>query len=1340
MNPIQAFLLRARQELASMDEDTVPNPLAGVTGPTEFRYNPLRKVPVVGGLINRTVNAPLHSAGLITEGANKFASTTAGEIALLASLVQSRLGDQNHPATRAANAALAEGPLHPGRALDALRNGPDTGSAWLAGGLDMALNPLNRTASIGKIAAGLQPGRLASGVGTTGRVLEGVNQLSTLPFGLSRAGMSKMAGRLEDLATPEAVRRVSPQLRGVLDKLAQTDIAPAPPALNVPTVRPLIGQPAPFNPRTPQEIRELQQLIDRSGREYSHATSVEAGKQARKLAFDGREIDRLAAQSQGEYDRALALEGRQIDRLAAQSEREYGRVAAKEGRTIDYLAAQSEKEYQRAQRLTPLQGPQQVIGPINPVPREAIGPREELAARLLPAPPPIGGRPGMPRDLGDVTPPTTIDFPQPSGTRAEALSQLSSDEIDTLVRVAYPGDSAIANAIAAHPDPTDLADAAIQRITVDNHALAALATADDALARKLAYLPEPDEIAAVVSPSARTATEAASAAIPTPAPVQAISADGAQGFADLIASRDDGKMGAYLPNAGFFAKRLGISVEEAQGYIDDLVRRGVVGDERGVLAFRPGAITPRVNPAGNVDIPAVDNAAGGGGGGGMGILPFPGGLSGPVGRAVLPAAAGGLSGALAGAGVGAATDDEDRIGGALKGGLIGAGVGYAAGGGASLAGLDTAVKAALPKYVAGSMLDPGMHADGLRQFAKAMDEAKGLTGVPGAGAKLGAANAQWRAQVVNTLKQIPQDALSRAFVMWGIASKEFGASGADLRRWQAGLRQERATGVSNLANPVTQKLRALGLQGKLADLGETYGVDFGGSLDLDPARKQFTAGGRALTGALLGLGSAAKTVNPVAPIYGAIRGYFAPGVDAYIRFINGIQHDAFRFALAEKALDRDVPRLADDFLFELASKGHNVKSLERMGGFFSAADVAAVAGPQAGKDWGALVEALVQGQGDRIAFLGGDFRKSSETGAERAISKIAPFSRWSIRYAPVLAEIALRHPRAALIAGRELNRQQEEAKAQGKKAYQAGITITDKTPLVGLAARARNGGAEGSLTLDPIGALMPYGDLLGKGEELPEDATGYQKVTSAASRVGLSPTPAITAAMYVAGQTPFAPSSLSRTAGLEASVEALPAALRLVGLKSADLPQLRSGRQLLDAGRDLLKPVTGEGAVAASDPVLKRYAELVLELRGTPLSDPRNKDLVLSIGEPDNRLWQLASLQARTSGAATNLTGMISPVQTVGQTKEAAAAQRAGKLPVTDYEISQAPKSQQAGMRAQLDRVIAQNPAIATYRNINPKARRATLLAEFDTKNARLRQVAPALFAERRKLYEESLP
>ncbi|MBP9897474.1 MAG: hypothetical protein KBF28_03820 [Gemmatimonadales bacterium] len=1295
-------------------------------------------------------------------------------------------------------------------------------------------------------------------------------------------------------------------------------------------MRPLIGQPAPFNPRTPQEIRELQQLIDRSGREYSHATSVEAGKQARKLAFDGREIDRLAAQSQGEYDRALALEGRQIDRLAAQSEREYGRVAAKEGRTIDYLAAQSEKEYQRAQRLTPLQGPQQVIGPINPVPREAIGPREELAARLLPAPPPIGGRPGMPRDLGDVTPPTTIDFPQPSGTRAEALSQLSSDEIDTLVRVAYPGDSAIANAIAAHPDPTDLADAAIQRITVDNHALAALATADDALARKLAYLPEPDEIAAVVSPSARTATEAASAAIPTPAPVQAISADGAQGFADLIASRDDGKMGAYLPNAGFFAKRLGISVEEAQGYIDDLVRRGVVGDERGVLAFRPGAITPRVNPAGNVDIPAVDNAAtiargqaakadlfgdaadvaatiptvdepwnrplddllregakrashlpspkspvsggktfyhvvpegyqpgdplfsavelkkqrginvqdkwgdeypnylkspdakqislaesyaeavdvlhsfldgkgtilavdvpqgakiarngegypvinkmipaewlrevpkpkalnaaekaaaspkslggdiaaGGGGGGGMGILPFPGGLSGPVGRAVLPAAAGGLSGALAGAGVGAATDDEDRIGGALKGGLIGAGVGYAAGGGASLAGLDTAVKAALPKYVAGSMLDPGMHADGLRQFAKAMDEAKGLTGVPGAGAKLGAANAQWRAQVVNTLKQIPQDALSRAFVMWGIASKEFGASGADLRRWQAGLRQERATGVSNLANPVTQKLRALGLQGKLADLGETYGVDFGGSLDLDPARKQFTAGGRALTGALLGLGSAAKTVNPVAPIYGAIRGYFAPGVDAYIRFINGIQHDAFRFALAEKALDRDVPRLADDFLFELASKGHNVKSLERMGGFFSAADVAAVAGPQAGKDWGALVEALVQGQGDRIAFLGGDFRKSSETGAERAISKIAPFSRWSIRYAPVLAEIALRHPRAALIAGRELNRQQEEAKAQGKKAYQAGITITDKTPLVGLAARARNGGAEGSLTLDPIGALMPYGDLLGKGEELPEDATGYQKVTSAASRVGLSPTPAITAAMYVAGQTPFAPSSLSRTAGLEASVEALPAALRLVGLKSADLPQLRSGRQLLDAGRDLLKPVTGEGAVAASDPVLKRYAELVLELRGTPLSDPRNKDLVLSIGEPDNRLWQLASLQARTSGAATNLTGMISPVQTVGQTKEAAAAQRAGKLPVTDYEISQAPKSQQAGMRAQLDRVIAQNPAIATYRNINPKARRATLLAEFDTKNARLRQVAPALFAERRKLYEESLP
>jgi hypothetical protein len=81
-----------------------------------------------------------------------------------------------------------------------------------------------------------------------------------------------------------------------------------------------------------------------------------------------------------------------------------------------------------------------------------------------------------------------------------------------------------------------------------------------------------------------------------------VQSGGRAAFDQLIASRDGGKMGAYLLGADFFAKRLGIPVAEAQGYIDDLVANGTVGDAMGTLAFKPGGR-------------GGDIAAGGGGGG-----------------------------------------------------------------------------------------------------------------------------------------------------------------------------------------------------------------------------------------------------------------------------------------------------------------------------------------------------------------------------------------------------------------------------------------------------------------------------------------------------------------------------------------------------------------------------------------------------------------------------------------------------------------------------------------------------------------------------------------------------
>jgi hypothetical protein len=88
------------------------------------------------------------------------------------------------------------------------------------------------------------------------------------------------------------------------------------------------------------------------------------------------------------------------------------------------------------------------------LPREAVTPAEEAAAKAA-----TYGHP-------DLLPPgATPDLPGYQGqTRQQALGALTSDEIDNLVNLAYPVEKAQANAINAHRDPLELADAALARI------------------------------------------------------------------------------------------------------------------------------------------------------------------------------------------------------------------------------------------------------------------------------------------------------------------------------------------------------------------------------------------------------------------------------------------------------------------------------------------------------------------------------------------------------------------------------------------------------------------------------------------------------------------------------------------------------------------------------------------------------------------------------------------------------------------------------------------------------------------------------------------------------------
>jgi hypothetical protein len=717
-------------------------------------------------------------------------------------------------------------------------------------------------------------------------------------------------------------------------------------------------------------------------------------------------------------------------------------------------------------------------------------------------------------------------------------------------------------------------------------------------------------------------------------------------------------------------------------------------------------------------------------------------------------------GGLAGGGLGLAAghrDDqlkEDIAAGAGLGALAGGSVGSAS---PEIAAYARQFAAQAGPELAGRMegsylTDPDMIGDVLTVMKRAQGE-EGLApgSVNGIKDAWSAFANYWKRQAVNTPKQLPQDAAQRTLTLEGAGLRqEFPGYGHQaIQQWQKRLSAERVGRVSTVDNPVVAMFRALGQEKLLGDLPSIDGIDYGGSLETQG--KRFGPLGRTVAGGLIGLASGVKKVNPVSPVLGMARGFLDPAIDAGIRHANGIQHDAARYAMREAAMPRDFPALADRFLGELADRGVDVAPLAAKGGFFSPEEVAALAGPDAGKGWGQRAEELIRAQGNRIAFLNGDFRESSRLPGEKWFTKAVPFSSWAIHYAPVLAEIAARHPVATIHVLRELDREKAEAGAQGKQAYQSGITIGDKTPLVGLAARVRNGGGAGTLTMNPIGSLVPFSDIGGGGQPLPEDATGYQRLTDLTGRVGFQPNPAIQAAMYVAGQG-RAPSSLSRTAGLEGLADTAPVLVRAL-LRSTGNPDLADrvpdlalpgGRTILDAARGVVAPAVEQAGLPTtgggpSDPAERRYAELVLARTGKPLSDPSNRGLLETMGSTDNPLWNLAILQSRAAGTVGNAASLTSPVQTTAQTSAAAAAQAAPKLPYTSYQISQAPKAQQPAMLAANAAAARANPASATYTNISGKSRTDQLVSQWEREHLALKRVNPTYYAQALKQYKASL-
>ncbi len=867
--------------------------------------------------------------------------------------------------------------------------------------------------------------------------------------------------------------------------------------------------------------------------------------------------------------------------------------------------------------------------------------------------------------------PTPVDpgLPAVTGTRAEALAQLAPDEIDQLVDVAYPHEAAQANAILKYTDPAALADRAVERITTQPEGARQLARLNPELAQKLAYLPE--------APAA---------------------------IADTGAAADAAMRG-----------------------VDDLF--GTVGEQASTKPKTLGG-----------DIAA---------GGGMGLTPYGGLPSALATRTLLGAGGGGLLGGAAGGVAGYAQGDrgDQLLTDASQGAALGLGLGAA--GGAALPRLEQATTAALaqagqrlPGILDDTVLDPATIAKAHGLAAAAQRAGMTSKGV-GFGELPKLAESQWRAQATATAKNLAQDAGNVALLVHQFGP-EFGATRGDVKTMFAQLRD-------NLGNP--DRVAGYGDAGALLqDIGQGHLIDPKTGLsglvgeDLISAANEQTPRGsllqRTLLGGGIGLANAATRISPLAPLTGAVRGALNPYVSTFFGTLNGLQHNAPRVAFLQKTLERDLPQLANDFLGDLASTGVNTQALEALGGRFGPDDVKAAVMAQAGRgnlatqaatEWGLWTEALVRQRSDRIAHLFGDFRDkgAAATIGDRVvgdIGKIFPFATWSIKYAPVLAEMAANHPRlTAGIAG-TLVADAARAREEGRKGYTVGtIPISTETPLLGLGARALLGGQAGTARINPLSLISPYGgDSIVNDESANSYQTPYQHLTNLANRVGMSPHPLIQAAAYATGQDFKGPNNLSRTAGLEEVGQLLPGAL------GTTMPSLQN---TLDAAR---QAISGKGS-AAIDPIERRYGELVLDQTGKPAKDTANVHYLLRDTPEAQALYEQAKRETILSGAAKNTTSLLSPASITTRAADAEAAAQS-RAPLTEAQnlVARLPPAEAAALQSRIDAYKQAHPETMVYDAATKMGRAQAIMQAWEQQNRALQRV-PAFYNYQRQIIGEQL-
>ncbi len=703
---------------------------------------------------------------------------------------------------------------------------------------------------------------------------------------------------------------------------------------------------------------------------------------------------------------------------------------------------------------------------------------------------------------------------------------------------------------------------------------------------------------------------------------------------------------------------------------------------------------PRALPTGGSD-PLGDKLA-------ASTVDFSAGFSpGALGRAVSQAGATPLAGAALGAGIGFTADSEDRQRGALKGAGAGAIGGLAF---AHLApelggAVAKAYRSAAPGLVDDTIASPQALSIAHRMAAQAQQQAGNAPGV-----KLTELPRQvddaWRAQVVNTFRGLALDASS----LW-LLVKDFGRDyGVDRLKVKQTLGQlldhfDDPDPIDRLG-PISHTIRGWGLEGfvdKSTSLDKTLGTSFSQS---DIGTNKMSTPQRFLTGMGLSFTNLKEAMLPaIGPVIGGIRQVYAPYVDTAYHVLNGFQHAAPRIAFWDAALARDLPVAAKRFERTLAPTGIDLAPLFGPGKPVSPADVELyVASRYKGlaADEVAQIKDLYQEElnttamqsADRIAHIFGDFRDKNAKPWKAFLGRVFPFSRYAMEYAPVGLEMIKRHPLIAGAAIAGTGASAYAASQNGEPPWNGGtIPISTETKILGPLARLRLGGQSGTVRVDPLknfgGPLSGQSFAMDAG--LPTDTT-YDKAKGLIGKVGFSPHPALDSLASLVGATNRDPQPASRTANIEQAAELIPG-----------MPMVPSIQGAFNTAKGA---ITGQ-PVRDSDPVARRYAELVYARTNKPLSDNRNLEYLERMGDVEDPLWAQAQHEVRLANLVGSLASNLTPLTNTATGEGAARVNRAYATRMTDEQLQQlAATDPTAATVASYERNIADrfNPVTQTYR------------------------------------------